>query len=66
MPRCEVNGRTADFSPTTGEVANTKKEQPEGCPRTSLSSNYVQGGPASVRNVPLSENHPFTPTEREV
>jgi len=28
---------------------------------TNSSTNYMQRGPASVRNVPLSENHPFNP-----
>jgi hypothetical protein len=44
-----------------------KKGSPAGCPIANLISNlHMQGGPASLRNVPLSENQPWIPTEREL
>ena len=47
-----------------GTQANKK-----GSPQAAQSFNqtdYLQGGPAFVRKVPLSENQPCTPTDREL
>ncbi len=51
-----ISGRSR--SGTARPLAVGRKQRSRPCGGGLLLQDHIQGGPASVRNVPLSENHP--------